>query len=103
MKYNCRFGISELWNWKAESNNNSTAYGIYANFGPHYKLVDFEDISTEDTIYTNEKNNRQIPIVLLVYYKFNRNKNNQRIELRKEVKITKTSTTSYKDKKHFTS
>ena len=65
----------------------------------HCEHVGFEDISTEDTIYTDEKNNRQFPTISVVCYKPNRNKNNQRIELRKEVKKTKTSTTTYKKKK----
>ena len=64
----------------------------------YYEYVGFEDISTEDTIYANEKNNRQFTIVLVVYYKL-RNKDNQRIGLRKEVKKAKTSITTYKKKK----
>ena len=64
-----------------------------------WEHVVFEDISIEDTIYTDEKNNRQFPIVLVVCYRLNRNKDNPRIELRKEVKKAKTSTTTYKDKK----
>ena len=65
----------------------------------HCEHVGFEDISAEDTIYTDEKNNREFPTISVVCYKPNRNKNNQRIELRKEVKKTKTSTTTYKKKK----
>ena len=41
----------------------------------------------------------QFPIVLVVCYKLNRNKDNQRIEFRKKVKKAKTSTTTYKKKK----
>ena len=67
----------------------------------YYEYVCFEDISTEDTIYEDEKNNGQYPIVLVVCYKLNRNKENQRIEFRKEVKKTKISTTTYKKKKQF--
>ena len=61
--------------------------------------VGFEDISIEDTMYINEKNEKQYPTVSVVCYKPNRNKDNQRIELRKEVKKTTTSTTTYKKKK----
>ena len=65
----------------------------------HCEHVGFEDISTEDTLYTDEKNNKQFPTISVVCYKPNRNKENQRIELRKEVKKTKTSTATYKKKK----
>ena len=65
----------------------------------HCEHVGFEDISTEDTLYTDEKNNKQFPTISVVCYKPNRNKDNQRIELRKEVKKTKTSTATYKKKK----
>ena len=65
----------------------------------HCEHVGFEDISTEDTMYINEKNEKQYPTVSVVCYKPNRNKDNQRIELRKEVKKTTTSTTTYKKKK----
>ena len=65
----------------------------------------FEDISTEDTIFNiyRWKNNRQFPIVLVACYRHNRNKGNQRIEIRKEVKKakTKTSTTTYKKNNLF--
>ena len=65
----------------------------------HCEHVGFEDISTEDTLYTDEKNNKQFPTISVICYKPNRNKDNQRIELRKEVKKTKTSTATYKKKK----
>ena len=65
----------------------------------HCEHVGFENITTEDTMYTDEKNNKQFPTVSVVCYKPNRNKDNQRIELRKEVKKTKTATTTYKKKK----
>ena len=65
----------------------------------HCEHVGFEDISTEDTMYKDIKNNKQYPTVSVVCYKPNRNKDNQRIELRKEVKKTTTSTTTYKKKK----
>ena len=65
----------------------------------HCEHVGFEDISTEDTLYTDEKNNKQFPTISVVCYKPNRNKDNQRIELRKEVKKTITSTGTYKKKK----
>ena len=65
----------------------------------HCEHVGFEDISTEDTMYVNEKNEKQYPTVSVVCYKPSRNKDNQRIELRKEVKKTTTSTTTYKKKK----
>ena len=52
----------------------------------HCEHVGFEDISTEDTMYTDKKNNKQYPTVSVVCYKPSRNKDNQRIELRKEVK-----------------
>ncbi len=67
----------------------------------HCEHVGFEDISTEDTMYTDEKNNKQYPTVSVVCYKPSRNKDNQRIELRKEVKKTTTVTTTYKKKKKF--
>ena len=67
----------------------------------HCEHVGFEDISTEDTMYTDEKNNKQYPTVSVVCYKPSRNKDNQRIELRKEVKKTTTATTTYKKKKKF--
>ena len=65
----------------------------------HCEHIGFEDISTEDTTYINEKNNIQFPTVSVVCYKPNSNKSNQRIELRKEVNKTKTATTTYKKKK----
>ena len=65
----------------------------------HCEHVGFEDISTEDTMYIDEKNEKQYPTVSVVCYKPNRNKDNQRIELRKEVKKTTTSSTTYKKKK----
>ena len=65
----------------------------------HCEHVGFEDISTEDTVYTDEKNQKEYPTVCVICYKPNRNKDNQRIELRKEVKKTTTSTTTYKKKK----
>ena len=67
----------------------------------HCEHVGFEDISTEDTMYTDEKNNKQYPTVSVVCYKPSRNKDHQRIELRKEVKKTTTATTTYKKKKKF--
>ena len=67
----------------------------------HCEHVGFEDISTEDTIYTDEKNEKEYPTVCVVCYKPSRNKDNQRIGLRKEVKKTTTSTTTYKKKKKF--
>ena len=67
----------------------------------HCEHVGFEDISTEDTMYTDEKNNKQYPTVSVVCYKPSRDKDKQRIELRKEVKKTTTSTTTYKKKKKF--
>ena len=67
----------------------------------HCEHVGFEDISTEDTMYIDEKNNKQYPTVSVVCYKPSRNKDNQRIELRKEVKKTTTATTTYKKKKKF--
>ena len=67
----------------------------------HCEHAGFEDISTEDTMYTDEKNNKQYPTVSVVCYKPSRNKDNQRIELRKEVKKTTTATTTYKKKKKF--
>ena len=67
----------------------------------HCEHVGFEDISTEDTMYTDKKNNKQYPTVSVVCYKPSRNKDNQRIELRKEVKKTTTATTTYKKKKKF--
>ena len=67
----------------------------------HCEHVGFEDISTEDTMYTDEKNNKQYPTVSVVCYKPSRNKDNQRIELRKEVKKTTAATTTYKKKKKF--
>ena len=67
----------------------------------HCEHVGFEDISTEDTMYKDIKNNKQYPTVSVVCYKPSRNKDNQRIELRKEVKKTTTATTTYKKKKKF--
>ena len=67
----------------------------------HCEHVGFEDISTEDTMYTDEKNNKQYPTVSVVCYKPSANKDNKRIELRKEVKKTSTATTTYKKKKKF--
>ena len=43
----------------------------------------------------------QFPIILVVCYKLNRNKDNQRIEFRKEDKKAKTSNTTYKKKKQL--
>ena len=65
----------------------------------HCEHVGFEEISTEDTMYTDEKNNMQFPTVSVVCYKPSSNKENHRIDLRKEVSKTKTSTTTYKKKK----
>ena len=67
----------------------------------HCEHVGFEDISSENTMYTSEKNNVQYPTVSVVCYKPSANKDNQRIELRKEVKKTVTATTTYKKKKKF--
>ena len=67
----------------------------------HCEHVGFEDISTEDTMYVDEKNQRQYPTVSVVCYKPNKNKDNQRVQVRKEVKKTTTSTTTYKKKKKF--
>ena len=66
----------------------------------HCEHVGFEDISTEDTMYIDEKNERQYPTVSVVCYKPGKDKDKQRIELRKEVKKTTTSTTTYKKKKN---
>ena len=65
----------------------------------HAEHVGFENISTEDTMYVDEKNGKQYPTVSVIFYKPDKNKDNQRIELRKEVKKTTTSTTTYKKKK----
>ena len=65
----------------------------------HCEHVGFEDISTEDTMYTDEKNDKQYPTVAVICYKPGRNKDNQRIELRKEKKKTTTATTTYKKRK----
>ena len=67
----------------------------------HCEHVGFEDISSENIMYTSEKNNVQYPTVSVVCYKPSANKDNQRIELRKEVKKTSTATTTYKKKKKF--
>ncbi len=67
----------------------------------HCEHVGFEDISSENTMYISEKNNVQYPTVSVVCYKPSANKDNQRIELRKEVKKTSTATTTYKKKKKF--
>ena len=67
--------------------------------GAHCEYVGFEDISTEETMYIDETNNKQYPTVSVVCYKPNRNKDNQRVAIRKEVKKTTTSTTTYKKKK----
>ena len=67
----------------------------------HAEHVGFENISTEDTMYVDEKNGKQYPTVSVIFYKPDKNKDNQRIELRKEVKKTTTSTTTYKKKKKF--
>ena len=67
----------------------------------HCEHVGFEDISIEDTMYTDEKNEQEYPTVSVVCYKPSRDKDKQRIELRKEVKKTTTSTTTYKKKKKF--
>ena len=52
----------------------------------HCEHVGFEDISSENTMYTSEKNNIQYPTISVVCYKPSANKDNQRIEMRKEVK-----------------
>ena len=67
----------------------------------HAEHVGFENISTEDTMYVDEKNGKQYPTVSVIFYKPEKNKDNQRIELRKEVKKTTTSTTTYKKKKNI--
>ena len=67
----------------------------------HAEHVGFENISTEDTMYVDEKNGKQYPTVSVIFYKPDKNKDNQRIELRKEVKKTTTSTTTYKKKKKY--
>ena len=67
----------------------------------HCEHVGFEDISSENTMYTSEKNNIQYPTISVVCYKPSANKDNQRIEMRKEVKKTSTATTTYKKKKKF--
>ena len=67
----------------------------------HCEHVGFEDISSENTMYTSEKNNIQYPTISVVCYKPSANKDNQRIEMRKEVKKTTTATTTYKKKKKF--
>ena len=67
----------------------------------HCEHVGFEDISSENTIYISEKNNVQYPTVSVVCYKPSANKDNQRIEMRKEVKKTSTATITYKKKKKF--
>ena len=67
----------------------------------HAEHVGFENISTEDTMYVDEKNGKQYPTVSVIFYKPDKNKDNQRIELRKEVKKTTTSTTTYKNKKKY--
>ena len=67
----------------------------------HAEHVGFEDISTEDTMYIDEKNGIQYPTVSVIFYKPDINKDSQRIELRKEVKKTTTSTTTYKKKNKY--
>ena len=67
----------------------------------HCEHIGFEDISIEDTIYTNEQNGNEYPTLSVICYKPSRDKDKQRIELRKEVKKTTTSTTTYKKKKKF--
>ena len=67
----------------------------------HAEHVGFENISTVDTMYVDEKNGKQYPTVSVIFYKPDKNKDNQRIELRKEVKKTTTSTTTYKKKKKY--
>ena len=67
----------------------------------HAEHVGFENISTEDTMYVDEKNGKQYPTLSVIFYKPDKNKDNQRIELRKEVKKTTTSTTTYKKKKKY--
>ena len=67
----------------------------------HCEHVGFEDISSENTMYTSEKNNIQYPTISVVCYKPSANKDNQRIEMRKEKKKTTTATTTYKKKKKF--
>ena len=67
----------------------------------HAEHVGFENISTEDTMYIDEKNGIQYPTVSVIFYKPDINKDSQRIELRKEVKKTTTSTTTYKKKKKY--
>ena len=65
----------------------------------HCEHIGFEDISIEDTIYTNEQNGNEYPTLSVICYKPSRDKDKQLIELRKEVKKTTTSTTTYKKKK----
>ena len=50
-------------------------------------------------MYIDEKNGRQYPTLSVIFYKPSRDKDNKRIELRKEVKKTTTSTTTHKKKK----
>ena len=65
----------------------------------HAEHVGFENISTEDTMYVDDKNGIQFPTLSVIFYKPSQNKDNQRIELKKEVKKTTTSKTTYKKKK----
>ena len=65
----------------------------------HAEHVGFENISTEDTMYEDDINGRKFPTLSVIFYKPSRDKDNQRIDLRKEVKKTTTSTTTYKKKK----
>ena len=65
----------------------------------HVEHVGFENISTEETMYVDDKNGKQFPTISVICYKPNGDKDNQRIELRKEVKKTSTSTTTYKKNK----
>ena len=86
-------------------NNNSTTYGAYSNFGQQtnwsiLRACGHWRYFNEDTVYTDEKNNNFLfPTISVVWNKPNRNKDNQRIEIRKEVKKAKISTTTYKKKK----
>ena len=61
--------------------------------------VGFENISIEDTMYVDDKNGRKYPTLSVIFYKPNRDKDNNRIELRKDGKKTTTSTTTNKMKK----
>ena len=62
---NYRFGFQSHETGRPSPKNYSIAYGNYATLNSkqievYYEYVDFEDISTEDTIYADEKNNRAI-------------------------------------------